>query len=136
MRVVTTGTNDGGRSYVASVVERVGPPGSEDLHEIFDGSLTVEPREGRSGDYMEIAPGAGGAMWRVFDFAPGVLFDTHYTRSIDFDVVVEGTITLGLDEEDVELAAGDCVLIQGDSHSWKAGDAGCRMLIALLGLKA
>lgn len=131
---MTTGTRDDGRSYVVSVVERSGPPRTQELHEVFDGRLIIAEHDERSGELLELAPPAGCALWRVFDFSPGVLFDKHHTQSIDFDVVVDGRITLGTDEEDLDLTAGDCVLIQGDSHSWRAGPDGCRMLIAILGV--
>jgi len=133
MRVVTTGTDDAGRSLIVSVDEHTEPPAIEAVHEIFNDSLSVVTHLDRSGTFMDIAPSLGGAMWRVFDFSPGLVYDMHYTASIDFDVVIEGGITLGLDHGDIELVPGDCVLIRGDSHSWAAGEKGCRMLTAILG---
>jgi len=133
MRVITTGTNAAGQSHVVSVEERSGVPAEDGLHEIFAGALQVPARDDRTGAFTDIAPAVGQAMWRVFEFAPHVTFDSHFTHSIDFDVVLDGEITLGLDQEDVLLTPGDCVLIQGDSHIWRTGDRGCRMLFALLG---
>jgi len=133
MRVVTTGTDDAGRSFIVSVAEHTDPPANEAVHEIYNDSLSVVPHGQRSGAFMDIAPRPGGAMWRVFDFSPGLVYDKHFTTSIDFDVVVEGAVRLGLDDGEVELVAGDCVLIRGDSHSWAAGERGCRMLVAILG---
>jgi quercetin dioxygenase-like cupin family protein len=132
MRVVTTGTDEGGRSYVASIEERTGVP-VDGLLEIFDAPLTLRPPTGRTGTFMDIAPAPGAAMWRVFDFGPGVVFEAHHTNSIDFDVVLEGEMTLELDQGELLLVPGDCVLLRGDSHTWKAGEQGCRMLFALLG---
>jgi uncharacterized cupin superfamily protein len=40
------------------------------------------------------------------------------TRTLDFCLVLEGTITLVLDTEEVELAAGDTVVQRGTNHAW------------------
>ncbi|MCW2672461.1 MAG: hypothetical protein JWP14_1050 [Frankiales bacterium] len=111
-------------------------PAVDGLHEIFNGCLLIPARDDRTGGFADIAPAPGGATWRVFEFAAGVTFDSHFTCSIDFDVVLDGEITLGLDAQEVLLVPGDCVLIQGDSHVWRAGSRGCRMLFALLGASA
>lgn len=44
----------------------------------------------------------------------------HVTDTIDYVVVIEGEITLELDQGvRVELTSGDCVVQRGTSHSWK-----------------
>ena len=40
------------------------------------------------------------------------------TRTLDLCVVLEGEITLVLDNEEVELAAGDTVVQRGTNHAW------------------
>ena len=42
----------------------------------------------------------------------------HRTESVDYAVVLEGEITLLLDEEDVVLKAGDVVIQRGTNHAW------------------
>ena len=42
----------------------------------------------------------------------------HRTESVDYAVVLEGEITMLLDEEDVELKAGDIVIQRGTNHAW------------------
>ena len=42
----------------------------------------------------------------------------HRTETIDYAVVLEGEITLLLDEEDVVLRAGDVVIQRGTNHAW------------------
>ncbi len=42
----------------------------------------------------------------------------HRTETIDYAVVLEGEITLLLDEEDVLLRAGDVVIQRGTNHAW------------------
>ena len=42
----------------------------------------------------------------------------HRTESLDYAIVLEGEITLVLDDEDVDLKAGDVVIQRGTNHSW------------------
>lgn len=42
----------------------------------------------------------------------------HRTQSVDYAVVLEGEITMMLDDEDVHLEAGDIVIQRGTSHAW------------------
>ena len=40
------------------------------------------------------------------------------TRTLDFCLVIEGSITLVLDTEEVHLTAGDTVVQRGTNHAW------------------
>ena len=42
----------------------------------------------------------------------------HRTETVDYAVVLEGEIMLLLDDEDVQLKAGDVVIQRGTSHAW------------------
>jgi quercetin dioxygenase-like cupin family protein len=42
----------------------------------------------------------------------------HRTESVDYAVVLEGEITLLLDDTDVVLRAGDVVIQRGTNHAW------------------
>ncbi|HYC44323.1 MAG TPA: cupin domain-containing protein [Burkholderiales bacterium] len=42
----------------------------------------------------------------------------HRTETIDYAVVLEGEITMLLDEEEVHLKAGDVVIQRGTNHAW------------------
>jgi quercetin dioxygenase-like cupin family protein len=42
----------------------------------------------------------------------------HRTETVDYAVVLDGAITLILDEEEVDLKAGDVVIQRGTSHAW------------------
>jgi hypothetical protein len=43
----------------------------------------------------------------------------HRTPTTDFVLVLEGRVELVLDDETVELGAGDCVVQQGTNHAWR-----------------
>ena len=42
----------------------------------------------------------------------------HRTETIDYAVVLEGEITMLLDEEEVHLRTGDVVIQRGTNHAW------------------
>lgn len=42
----------------------------------------------------------------------------HRTRTVDYGIVLEGEMTMVLDEAEVELQAGDVVVQRGTNHAW------------------
>jgi uncharacterized cupin superfamily protein len=42
----------------------------------------------------------------------------HRTETVDYAVVLEGEIVMVLDEEEVNLRAGDVVIQRGTNHAW------------------
>jgi len=57
----------------------------------------------------------------------------HRTESVDYGVVIEGTLTLVLDEGEVPLRPGSVVVQRGTNHAWaNRSGAPCRMLFVLV----
>ncbi len=57
----------------------------------------------------------------------------HRTESVDYGVVIEGELTLVLDDSEVQLKPGSVVVQRGTNHAW-ANRSGrpCRMLFVLI----
>jgi mannose-6-phosphate isomerase-like protein (cupin superfamily) len=57
----------------------------------------------------------------------------HRTESVDYGIVIEGEMTLVLDDSEVPLKAGSVVVQRGTNHAW-ANRSGrpCRMLFILV----
>lgn len=57
----------------------------------------------------------------------------HRTQSVDYALVLDGEITLVLDEEEVTMRAGDFLVERGTNHAW-ANRSGkpCRILFVLI----
>jgi mannose-6-phosphate isomerase-like protein (cupin superfamily) len=57
----------------------------------------------------------------------------HRTESVDYGIVIEGEMTLVLDDSEVLLKAGSVVVQRGTNHAW-ANRSGkpCRMLFILV----
>lgn len=57
----------------------------------------------------------------------------HRTESVDYGIVIEGEMTLMLDDSEVQLKTGSVVVQRGTNHAW-ANRSGkpCRMLFILV----
>ena len=57
----------------------------------------------------------------------------HRTETVDYGIVIEGALTLVLDDSEVELQVGSVVVQRGTNHAW-ANRSGkpCRMLFILV----
>ncbi len=57
----------------------------------------------------------------------------HRTETIDYGIVLEGEITLIVDEGETVVRAGDVVVQRGTNHAWaNRSDANCRMAFILI----
>src|SRR5215471_10713900 len=61
---------------------------------------------------------AGGTVFRVVRYAPGVAPRNHRTDSIDYAVVLAGEIDMELDGTTTRLKAGDVLVQRGTMHNW------------------
>jgi quercetin dioxygenase-like cupin family protein len=62
----------------------------------------------------------GGSVIRVCDMLPGGESPMHRTSSIDYGIVLSGTVELELDDGAVELCkAGDVIVQRGTMHLWR-----------------
>jgi quercetin dioxygenase-like cupin family protein len=59
-----------------------------------------------------------GTVFRVVRYEPGVTPRRHRTDSVDYAVVMSGTIDMELDGETVTLKAGDVLVQRGTVHNW------------------
>lgn len=57
----------------------------------------------------------------------------HRTESVDFGIVLQGSITMLLDSDDVEVSAGDVVVQRGTNHAWSnRGSEPCLIAFVLV----
>ena len=57
----------------------------------------------------------------------------HATRTIDYAIVMEGEVTMLLDDSEVKLKAGDVLVQQGTNHAWvNRGPDHCRIAFVLI----
>ena len=144
------------------ILERASRPGvtltnlwqSEAVPAAIDG-----PEETVDGPLM-LRPPAGGTVFRIVEFQPedaaalaeldgrtafaemgaadAIVEDarhpfTHRTESVDYAVILDGEITMLLDDSEHQLGAGDVVVQRGTNHAWSnRSDKPCRIAFILL----
>ena len=124
VRRVVTGHDDRGRAVVA--IDEVSRdvvsfrPGAT-VANIWSSAGFPVDNSGFSDTAKEITATtrAGGTVFRVIEFAPGVAPRNHRTNSIDYAVVLSGEIDMTLDDGVVvTLGAGDVLVQRGTVHNW------------------
>jgi quercetin dioxygenase-like cupin family protein len=88
---------------------------------------------GRAADFLDLAVPAGSMRWAAIQYGPGAEFSMHHTDTVDFDVVVAGSVELILDDGAHLLTVGDSAVVTGVDHAWRAGAEGCRLNIMTIG---
>lgn len=78
-----------------------------------------------------------GTVFRLVRYEPGVAPRNHRTDSIDYAVVISGTIEMELDDGVVvKLKAGDVLVQRGTIHNWvNRGTAPCIIAFVLVDAK-
>jgi len=119
------------------------------------------PEESLDGPFV-LHPPENGSIFRIIDFLPedpevmktldgktafaemgashNIVEDArhpfmHRTDTVDYAVILSGSITMLMDEEedDVELNAGDVIVQRGTNHAWSnRSDAPCRIMFVLI----
>lgn len=57
----------------------------------------------------------------------------HRTQTVDYGIVIEGELTLVLDESETVVRAGDIVVQRGTNHAWSnRSGANCRVAFVLI----
>lgn len=128
MRLVITGHDDTGRSIVESDTEIA----DHGMATLFSAACAAEATSSGETE-LEIVPAPGAVTWLVVDVPPdqqmraalaagvaGVDAEGwHATPTVDFVLVLDGTVALALDTGEVELHAGDGVVQRGTRHAWR-----------------
>jgi mannose-6-phosphate isomerase-like protein (cupin superfamily) len=152
-RVVTETV--GGRSRVRSDAESTRLTfGTMWIDEVWTNSvdqpLGYEPSMADSA----LAPPKGALHWRFFCLPPDESGQAHSnettpegldvadeegwhkTETLDYVFVLDGGVTLVLDDAEVDLDPGDCVIQRATRHAWRnRGNAPVRLLAIMLGVE-
>jgi quercetin dioxygenase-like cupin family protein len=157
VRRVVTGHDEDGRSTVVSDDETPAVPYGPDggFFHLFWGRDEVGhfPDDGTQPEWSAPFPPPGGCRLIVMELPPGdesnldgwisetmsEFADTdrpgmHASPSQDFDIVLEGTVGLELDDGETLLQAGDVVVLNGAMHRWhNRGSTTARMVSVVIG---
>ena len=143
-----------------NVTQRAAGNGSTLVWVTDESPADVSVTGDRAAREIGVPPPRRGSIFRIAEFPPGIGGDVrdnetvlrdfgigadvkrghaprhpaiHRTRSLDYIVVLEGEITLLLDDGEVVLKAGDVVVQQGTNHAWiNRGNATCRLAMVFI----
>lgn len=155
VRRVVAGVNADGRSYVshvglpANVFLNPGrggavppqiinePMGTPDalLADIWSSSQAdIEPASDETAEFArDIPPGV--TRLRYVRHGPNRVAAMHPTESLNYDLVVDGRLSLILDDGEIQLGPMDFVILpRGLSHGWRAGPHGACLVVVMIGL--
>jgi quercetin dioxygenase-like cupin family protein len=136
MRRLVTGTDSDGRSCIVEARDVTFTDALPGL--AVDGlyATTESPpptRPAGRGQFLDLAVAPGRTQWALLRYDAGGEYPMHHTDTVDFDIVLEGAIELTLDDGVHELAVGDCVVMTGVDHAWRAGPDGCTLSVLSIG---
>jgi mannose-6-phosphate isomerase-like protein (cupin superfamily) len=140
LRLLIVGLDADGRSAVVDTRDDLfagatGVAASETLWETIESPPEVQVARRSADDAVwNLGLSATGTKWLLLRLGPDWSYELHRTDSIDYDLVVEGEITLVLESGDVSLRTGDAVVIPGVQHGWRVGPERCVLSCTLLGL--
>jgi hypothetical protein len=137
MRVLITGVDDQGRSCVVEErtpsVDAVDPSGITIEVAAKTESYPPPARPPGRGYLQPVTVTPGIARWSFIEFPSGTKTGFHHTDSVDFDVILEGSVDVLLDDGPHRLDRGDGVLVTGVDHGWETHGDGCRMGVVVIG---
>jgi hypothetical protein len=139
-RFLVTGVDAAGRSCAArddQVALQGGPGLAGILYSVMYATPSlpsISVGGGRAANTFDLGVAAGAMDWKVIDYAPGLEFSMHHTDTVDFDIVLSGSVELILDHGAHPLAVGDSVVVTGVDHGWRAGPEGCRLSVISIGV--
>jgi quercetin dioxygenase-like cupin family protein len=82
------------------------------------------------------APPKNGTRFSIVDFPPNNPPYMHRTESLDYAIVLVGTVDMAMDDSVVSLVAGDVVVQRGTNHAWiNRGDSFARVAFVLIDAK-
>jgi mannose-6-phosphate isomerase-like protein (cupin superfamily) len=162
LRRIITGHNERGKSVVLAVKPPFELGRLYDMWETDGAPASHAPEETVEGRRVRLEPPPGGTNFRFFRVEPddpalesaeieervardfkavGAAHcrrDTtrsphmHETKTIDYIIVLEGRVTLLLDEDEVELTPFDVVIQRGTNHAWITKEGQSALLAAVL----
>jgi hypothetical protein len=77
------------------------------------------PDGGRAADALDLGVTPGAINWMTIEYAPGTTFTMHHTDTVDFDMLLSGSVELILDDGVHPLVPGDSVVVTGVDHAWR-----------------
>jgi quercetin dioxygenase-like cupin family protein len=136
-RRVVTGVNKEGKSCIkwdAEVTPIPGRPGFTNHPMWATKKLPAEMTEEDPNTWDLGTSMAGGSVFRLASYEPGVQARWHVTDSVDYAICLSGEMWMQTEDgAEVHLKAGDVVIQRATMHNWVVkGDKPCVMAFILI----
>ncbi|MFN7087777.1 MAG: cupin domain-containing protein [Burkholderiales bacterium] len=135
-RRVVTGVNAQGKSCIkwdSEIEPKAGRPGFGNIPMWATRKLPAEMTEEDPNTWDLGTSIAGGSVFRLARYEPGVAERWHRTDSIDYAVCLSGELWMQMEEGEVHLKPGDVVIQRGTLHNWvNRGKEPCIMAFILV----
>jgi quercetin dioxygenase-like cupin family protein len=111
-----------GRSTIgADRLDFVSRPGNLEVAELLaSAGAPVSTLSGPTVAPLDVNVRPGGIRTLVTNMPAGYDSGLHRTDTVDFSVVLDGQVTFAVETGEVTLDIGDCVLVCGVLHAWRA----------------
>jgi quercetin dioxygenase-like cupin family protein len=96
--------------------------------------LVSVPRRRPDEEFVQLTSTASGSAFSYVPLPPGFEFSMHRSDTLDYGVVIAGEVFLIVETGEIELTAGDCYVMPGLLHRWRAGPRGTTLCVVNLGL--
>ena len=81
-------------------------------------TMDVASRDDQLDNFQDVPVPVGGTRFFMNRIDPGVRTEVHATPTVEYHYVVSGRIIALLEDGDVELTAGDTIVMRGTPHGW------------------
>ena len=142
MRRIVTGHDEHGKAIVLvdseAANKRQSPSGNSSTLMWCTDTMPAEMPAGLTPEDMGTRvlgtpPPVNGTRFTVNDILPGSAAHMHRTETLDYAIVLSGTIDMDLDDSTTTLHAGDVVVQRGTNHAWaNRGTEPCRIAFVLI----
>lgn len=138
MRLVVVGEDEHGRSCIARTDPIVPAGPGEFTHVQLWRTAGLPPvvdvpRRKPGEPVMALTDPSGSAFVHAF-YPPHWASQMHRTDTLDYGVILAGTVVLVVGDGEIELQAGDCWVLPGVIHQWRTGESGATISCTVLGL--
>ncbi len=123
MRKIVIRADAAGTSIVDSIEDL--PPAIHTDVAFFASDRDALPETAGTSELWDLGLAPGESKFIMVEFPPDFETPYHRTNSVDFDVIIDGEVTLVLGNGEVDLRTGDCVVIHGADHAWRTGPTRC-----------
>ncbi|MBV9661926.1 MAG: hypothetical protein JO337_12290 [Acidimicrobiales bacterium] len=134
MRRLVTGVDDQGRSRVVENEELTTGTDAPAAQHVFRTPSKPPPaRPQGTGAFRDLGVPPGILQVYLVHMPPNAEHANHHTDTVDVDTILGGGGEIVLDDGAHTLAPGDCVVVNGVDHAWRAGPDGLTFTAVVLG---